>query len=284
METKARPAKPRARYPANPDAPKFTPEAWNDIDGRVASATCIAYAYSGSKPDGSNVVSDESRPQLGYTSGYLGIPPSMFSGKALHDLMLEEGVHWLGKKSQKNDPNKFEVPPAKAGHYVIGMYVKAPEMENGQRIIKYHFVRQDSDGGWSQKMDDAPVDRLFEPAEDGGYRPLPKRYGIRKDYQFVGYGYLPKQGIDAGLEHRLIPGILYGLSRGEDVCTGYSGVIDFFAKNPDQPWGVSELRDIAETMKKYNIPEAQKAFEACVKPYIQQLPPPPFKKQSVVKP
>jgi hypothetical protein len=267
--------KKKPRHPANPDAPKFTPELWKRSNGDVVLANCIAYAYSGSKPDGTNVVSDESVPQLGYTAGYLAIDTDMVSKRNLPALMKKEGITWVGKKPLASDPNKFEVPPIKEGHYVIGLYLQPTpkgKIPEGKTIsFGYHFVRQDADGGWSDKMADEHVARAFEPAPDGGYKPLTNNY--LKGYYFAGYGYVPKRGIDAGIEEKLIPGILYGLAKDYDVCEGLAPIINHLGNGGDKIQGAWQLSNIAETLKKYNIPEAQEAFETCVAPYIKIVRP-----------
>lgn len=275
----------KSKYPANPDAPQFTPELWKRKNGDSVLANCIAYAYSGSKPDGSNIISDESVPQLGNTAGYLGIDTNMVNQKNLPELMRKEGLIWAGKRPLKSDPNKFEVPPIKPGYYVVGLYLEPPpkgKIPKGEQVsFGYHFMRQDADGGWSEKMASDHVQRAFEPSEDGGYRPLTNNY--LKGYHFAGYGYIPKHGIDAGIEENIIPGILMGLAKGYDICDALKPITDFFGKSKDQPNGMWKLNDIAVTLKKYNIPEAQEAFETCVLPYIQQVRP-NYKKATTVQP
>ncbi len=263
----------KPRFPANPDAPKFTPELWKRKTGDSVMANCIAYAYSGSNPDGRNAVVDEAAPQLGYTAGYLAVTPEMLSEKELPELMQKEGLVWVGKKAAKSEPNRFEVPPVKPGYYVVGLYlVKTPEgniSDTGGAVYDYHFVRQDADGGWSEKMAGAHVSRAFEPAKDGGYQALPNDH--LEGYRFAGYGYVPKHGIDAGIEPRLIPSILYGLARGYDICEGLSEHIGYFRSHPEQPWGLNQLHNISETLKRYNIPEAREAYEICIAPHVQSI-------------
>ncbi len=263
------------RYPANADAPKFTPEVWTRADGNPISANGIAYAYAGSNPDGSNVVSGEPALQLGNTAGYLQLYPDMINENNLPHLLQAEGLIWAGKKPLKSDSNQFEVPPSKSGYYLVGIYTPSQlsgYLQVGKPIdFAFPIIRQDSDGGWSEKMGADFVRRVWEPDSSGGYRPLNNHH--IKNYQFAGYAYVPKHGIEGGIQQKLIPEILYAAAKGNDICNRLSSVTEFYATHETQPWGVQQLHAISETLKKYNIPEAQEVFETCVLPRLKSVRP-----------
>jgi hypothetical protein len=71
----------------------------------------------------------------------------------------------------------------------------------------------------------------------------------------------------------MIPSILYGLAKDHDICEGLSPVIKYITETNDKVQGAWQLNNISETLKKYNIPEAQEAFETCVAPYIKIVRP-----------
>lgn len=270
----------KPRFPANPDAPQFTPELWKREDGSSVSANCIAYAYSGSKTDGTNIVSDESLPQLGYTAGYLTLSPDLLTEKGLEWLMEREGVEWAGKKPLKDNPNAFEVPPAKSGHYLIGLYLHKDSAIG--KSFDFHFVRQDADGGWSEKMASDPIERAFPPAKDGGYQPLINDH--LRHYYFAGYGYIPKSGIDAGIEEGIIPSMLMEKVYSEDKCGTANNIMQYFvnrginaekqgelAKGEGEEWGKIQIQKISQTLKKYNVQEGHEIFESCRQQFLGKL-------------
>lgn len=268
----------KPRYPANPDAPKFTPELWIAPDtktearpkGLSMAANCYQYALGGTAADGSNVIYNEAIPEPGGTRGR--ILKNVNLTKELMVTMTE-----LDKvKVVSHDPDKL--PPNKPGFYVTGIYVKNLRTKaNPFGEQDYHYVRQDSDGGWSGKEGYSSrklVERYAEPAEDGGYITLPKLYGTRKEYSFVGYGYVPRGGIDAGIEAYLIPHMLAAKAIGEDMCKGPKAYFDILFKDTSttaQDRLLNHLPLISLSMQKYNIPEVVEAYDSCLEKFNQDI-------------
>lgn len=174
------------------DAPAFTPDAWNKdfVNADLWGSNCYQYAAAGSKPDGSNQVFNEAIPNPGELGGYKLTKDS--KNPVTETNRVFQGLEADGIKSLQTTSS--ELPPKKDNHYLIGVYVAGNWHD-------FHFVRQDSDGGWSHKPGTgAPIERLREPNANGSYAPLPQNYG---DYTLVGYGYVPQKGIDLGPEKLL---------------------------------------------------------------------------------
>jgi hypothetical protein len=158
------------------------------------------------------------------------------------------------------------------------MYTKnlAPTSKNPNGKRDYHFIRQDSDGGWSHKPGQGmsvQVSRFLEPNANGSYRLLPSKFGENKDYKFAGYAYVPKEGIDAGPEQPLIRALLAAEAVGENKC--WPAKIFFSRRLPDDindesyPYKLEQVVNIGIAMRKHGIQEAVKAYDACLDDYIK---------------
>ena len=270
--------KKKPRYPTNPDAPKFMPELWIKADtktektprGLALDSNCYQYAIAGSKPDGSNHVYDESVPEPGQLSGY-AMTELSYTKKAIRNLSGLDGIRIVSADEDKLPLNKF-------GYYAVGIYVKNQRSnKNPKGELDYHFIRQDADGGWSEKQgyqNEALAQRFAEPAADGGYRPLPRLYGKNKNYKFVGYAYVPKEGIDAGLEGLIIPSVLAYKAFDQDVCSITSGIFDAYVGSKPETEHAASLkyvRELGKTIRKKGISEAADAYDVCLDDYVRNL-------------
>jgi hypothetical protein len=208
------------RFPTNPSAPHFDPRAWterpapsqNDPEATegmsLTGANCYQYALAGSNPDGTNRVFHEAIPHPGHLAGELyNIHTPEFTPQVLLELIRMDGLDTVEPVELTEQPGHYSVPSARPGYYLVGIYHKNITDIDGNQSRDFHLTRQDRDGGWSGKAghsQTSEVARFLEPAEDGGYRPLPRFDGDmqRGDfYTFAGYAYVPERGIDAGLEH-----------------------------------------------------------------------------------
>lgn len=116
-------------------------------------------------------------------SGQTGLRPQDSRERLVHALSLD-GIEVLSSE---------HLPPAQPGKYVVGIYL--------HEGADFHFVREDRDGGWSDKYGVGDiVQRVREPSPDGVLQPLPQRFGLT-DYYLVGYAYAPQEGINLGPEH-----------------------------------------------------------------------------------
>lgn len=268
----------KPRYPANPDAPKFTPEVWiakgskteEDPKGLAVSSNCYQYAVSGTDKAGNNIVYDEVSPNPGETKGHLMTPDS-YDKKGIKVLSSMDGLE-IGSTNHK------KLPPNKAGKYIVAAYVEnLATAKNPDGDKDYHFIRQDSDGGWSEKQglqNIALVQRYHEPAADGGYVTLPKKYGHSGSYKFVAYAYVPKQGIDGGMDAFFIPSILANKAYGHDGCAmpnSYFSLITEDKNNDAQNESMERAKKVGEAMKKHGITVAVEAYEACFEKFYKDL-------------
>jgi len=172
----------------HPDAPDFNPDAWNDPSVNRMATNCFQYAFAGSlKPS----QLDKSVPNPGETSGN-EFNRVVASSDALLNALQTDGIDIVSK----------QLPPPKKGYYVVGLY-----FDEGD---DFHWVRQDSDGGWSEKPGmGTHAQRLYEPGPNGQFQSLPADYrdvpgrAQASPYLFVGYAYAPKDGMSLGLEKNI---------------------------------------------------------------------------------
>lgn len=263
---------PRPNYHANPNAPKFTPEAWispGNSDMAVMS-NCYQYAIAGSKEDGLNQVYDEATPDPGEVAGVL--TNNWYIPSTLRELVQMDGLE-LATQDYPAHGKVAPLPPPKAGHYIVGMYVKdiPPSEQYPEGEQDYHFIRQDSDGGWSHKLGKDPHDkvmRYIEPSSDAMYLPLPIKFN---GYSFAGYAYVPQEGIDGGPERILVQGIVASRIKNPTSCAVPNKVFQEFILDPSHP-GYTEnlmhIRDIGFAMKKHGISAAIEAYESCLNSYL----------------
>lgn len=251
---------PNARYPANPDAPRFEPQYWVDstrttpLGGRPLSvaANCYQYALAGSHADGSNKIYNEPTPSPGDRAGMydLWLTQGKTSVERYQQLLEADGIGWAA--GYRSGLDSQPIPAAKPGHYLVGVYLKDGD---------YHFVRQDRDGGWSEKPgadDQTHVRRFLEPAEDGGYKELPNEHS---GYRFAGYAYVPKQGVDGGLEH------FFQKSLVEHAANGKTGCPEAVQKAIDElKFGSGVWDFFRQALGKFNTPESVTHFSECKMP------------------
>jgi hypothetical protein len=274
----------------NPAAPKFTPNEWildetGDRGQSLAVASnCYQYAIAGSNPDGSNRVFEEAIPNPGETSGTLFSLDTTADPKKFIKALEADGLKWAGKPKDTNPLAAISevigyspTPPAMRGHYLVGVYIEnLRTAENPAGTIDYHFVRQDADGGWSDKGGqgrEVYVKRLIEPPTNGETPPLPEIYamdtaGTRSNYRLMGYAYVPEQGIDAGLEAPIKEVIQESIAKTEDGC--HANLAGLF-NSKDQ----NEIKNLAITLKKYGTLDGTELpvssiFENCANKHLDQ--------------
>lgn len=268
----------KPRYPANPDAPTFTPDLWvlpnsrnaDHPNGIMVNSNCYQYAIAGSNADGSNVTYHESIPNPGERDGTME-GTDKFRPARMRELLEIDGLTPASTRAES-------LPPSKPGFYIVGTYIKnlRPSKEHPDGARDYHFMRQDADGGWSHKPGQGyhiTVERFREPDKDGGYRTLPERFGVKNNYKFIGYAYVPKAGIDAGLEEPLITTILAQRAKNPESCDAPNAVLNRFlsASLPINTDLLTHVRNIGIIMRKHRIPEAVEAYEACLDAYVKDL-------------
>lgn len=260
-----------ARYPTNPDAPVFDRSAWllKYEQGaplmREASvaANCYQYAIAGSKPDGSNRVFNEAVPIPGDKEGRFdiwytqqGITPAQ-----LKELTTLDGLQWAADAQASNA--KQPLPPAKPGYYIVGLYLRNDPPTNGSVFSDVHVIRQDSNGGWSEKLgaDNHFIPQPFlPPAADGGYQELPtSRAFDRFTHDFAGYAYVPKDGIDGGMEFAFQRMLQEHHARGDKTCPApIQSILQHLKLDPAQ------IAMFKHDLVKFNTPETVTAFDACI--------------------
>lgn len=176
---------------ANPSAPAFEPGRWNDPSLDPAGSNCYQYALGGSEADGSNKLYNESIPNPGMLAGYYEQGNDFTNPTGMANRLMLDGL---------TVASTTQVPTAPPGYYVAGFYLSQPTADN--RMGDFHWVRQDRDGGWSEKTGtNGIVQRVLEPAADGTYQPLPPTL---RGYQLVGYVLVPERGIDLGIEQSMV--------------------------------------------------------------------------------
>lgn len=255
------------RFQLSPDAPHFDLLAWTQIPvpnasdpeataGRtMTGANCYQYAIAGSQPDGRNNVYTDPREPITNpgTLGHLALGGA-YTPQDILEHSAADGLILASTEELPDMPGHFAVPPPRPGYYVVGIYHKDRITEDGDREIDFHYVRQDRDGGWSEKAGSSPlseVSRFLEPAADGGYQPLPVRHGEptgNNFYTFAGYAYVPREGIDAGWEKAIGPEMI----QARDNYTTSPVVNDFVAFLGDlyREGNEQQRQRVAEEVKK----------------------------------
>jgi hypothetical protein len=222
-------------------SPEFAPDAWNAPGVNPQGANCYQYAFAGSAPDGSNRVYDEAFPIPGDFSGKTGLRPQD-SPQNLTTALALDGITVLAGGA---------FPPEKEGMYLVGVYLHAGE--------DVHFVRQDRDGGWSDKYGvGGKVDRWIPPEKAAALDGLPERFGL-SDYTLVGYAYAPREGINLGPEKA----IAQNLQRQPDGA----GVRDFIQRTDP-----SYLKALGATLAKYSPTDVVDHFNEAVAQYSAKPP------------
>ncbi|MFM9889512.1 MAG: hypothetical protein ACKVOE_02545 [Rickettsiales bacterium] len=224
------------------DAPQFTPDAWNNPAIDKDGSNCFQYAFGGSKPDGSNQVYDEFVPDPGMKSGLINHGNLLrWDSAGLINSVRADGF-------ELHPPTKLPVSPP--GSYVVGMYFSEGH--------DYHWVRQDADGGWSEKPGKGTtVQRYIKPSEDGQYQALPERYH-NTNYVLKGYVIVPKEGVDLGIEGFLAKKLRDGSATKVEAGKELSFVEDIIQAYPS-----SAIPQLAKTLHaKY--PDVATKFDEAV--------------------
>lgn len=94
--------------------------------------------------------------------------------------------------------------PPLEGYYRVGVYARPPSTEGktgDNSLMDYHFVRENSDGTWSQKQGFNPVTGrpgLVTNKDDHGEIITDPQKATLGRYEFVSFVYVPEGGLDVG--------------------------------------------------------------------------------------
>jgi hypothetical protein len=187
----------------NPSAPAYQPELWpasnaptvRDRDARH----CYTYGVnaSGFVTPGDSV-EPEIREQILPSKGNLfgaGLNDFNKNVRAIIAGAALDGLDFIGQE-----------PRIKPGTYLIAYYQTDPKSvcKKDGCVADYHFVRQNSDGGWSHKLGDLAVSRL----DSNGLEitdPRTAHFELSgRPYRFVGFFQVPEGGLKP--DDRLRPG------------------------------------------------------------------------------
>lgn len=189
----------------------YTPNTWS---ARLPFDNCYDYAVGGELH--------------GRDDGLFSMPGQtryMFDGFRMLTLLNDsratvlneaDGLQYAGKGAS--------LPPKREGHYLVAMYL-APidstlhSFTSGREILAsttkqddalnraaltgdFHYVRQDADGGWSEKRGAFAVTKFQENngALPRSFTAANYRMGINTQYHLQGYYYVPEGGVDVGTD------------------------------------------------------------------------------------
>lgn len=165
------------------DKPPYQPEAWD-----TKTDNCYEYAVAGSShgPDASIA------------------NPGTTHGWDFSQLDIEKATMITLVQRDGLEPAGDNLPPEKAGHYRVAMYLKTYPDEPGRN--DYHFIREDENGLWSQKQG---KNSSVETVKDAAGNPVKEVPTLMEGYQATveagegtyklsHYFYVPAQGLDVG--------------------------------------------------------------------------------------
>jgi len=199
-----------------PSAPSYDPSKWDKVHvaalekklGPLVSPltpNCYAYAVNAATFDGPGNSLGWNKNQLLPPRDLQDVQSAVIAGAKF------DGLEFVGKNR----------PPPKPGTYLIAFY-KCPRVDDSDAgAANFHFVRQDSDGGWSHKPGSLPprrTDWFGRKITDPATADL--RLSSGRKYEFVGFFRVPERGLkpeDGVTKDRPIPAGLRPHKEGNPV-------------------------------------------------------------------